>query len=141
MHLLPADGWTTVERFVEQTYDELGDFVDEPFELTSLADDRAEFRRLGAVRSGDSVRPLSMEKSYSFEGDRMNPSVTLEVAVENKADSAVEFELAVEWNVNLLGGGHNPAAFYETADGARSPHDEGGEDPGSTPGSPDRSTG
>ena len=32
-----------------------------------------------------------------------------------RGDAPVAFELAVEWNVNLLGGGHNPAAYYETA--------------------------
>jgi alpha-amylase len=29
--------------------------------------------------------------------------------------------------MNLLGGGHNPAAFYETTDRERSPHDVAGE--------------
>jgi hypothetical protein len=29
--------------------------------------------------------------------------------------------------VNLLGGGHNPAAYYETEDGARSAHDAAGD--------------
>jgi len=47
--------------------------------------------------------------------------------VENPGPAPLAFELAVEWNVNLLGGGHNPAAYYESDSGDRSPHDIAGE--------------
>ena len=49
------------------------------------------------------------------------------MAVSNPGDEPVAFEMAVEWNVNLLGGGHNPAAYYETESGERTPHDVAGE--------------
>jgi hypothetical protein len=127
VHLLPADGSTTAEQLIAQTYEELGDFVDSPFEIVSLADDQVVVRRLGSVRADGSARALAVEKSSRFGGDRLGPTLELAVAVENPGNSPVAFELAVEWNFNLLGGGHNPAAWYETANGARTPHDGSGE--------------
>ena len=129
VHLLPADGSTTPAQFVAATYDELGDFVDDPYELVTLTDGKVAARRLGSVRVDGADRPLEVEKTYRFTGGRMNPILELVTTVVNPSDGALAFELAVEWNVNLLGGGHNPAAYYETDDAARTPHDVAGEVP------------
>ena len=86
-------------------------------------------RRLGTYNFDGVDRPLAVTKKFSFGGSRPSPTLSLEVAVENPGDTAVAFELAVEWNVNLLGGGHNPAAYYETESGERSPHDVAGDVP------------
>jgi alpha-amylase len=138
VHLLPADGSTDAAAFVESSYEELGDFTEGPYEPIVVASDRVVARRLGTVRSDAVDRPLIVEKTYRFGGDRSNPTLELATAVENLGDGPLAFELAVEWNVNLMGGGHNPAAYYETedADGApdefgpeavRTPHDVAGE--------------
>ncbi len=127
VHLLPADVSTTTEAFVTATYEELGDFAEGAFVLGELTESTAEARRLGTVRIGGRERPLEVSKTYRFAGGRADPILELMTTVANPSDRAVAFELAVEWNVNLLGGGHNPAAWYETEDGARSPHDATGE--------------
>jgi alpha-amylase len=127
VHLLPADGATTTEDFVKVADRELGNFVSGAFELRTLEADRVVARRLGHVDQGGKDRPLLVQKDIRFGGDRMAPSFELVVGIENPGDSAVEFELAVEWNLDLLGGGHNPSAWYETPDGNRSPHDVAGE--------------
>ena len=133
VHILPANGSTGLTALANATYAELGDFVDGSFEPGVVEADRLVLRRLGGVHSDDADRPLVVEKTFRFGGGRMDPTLALETAVVNPGDSALEFELAVEWNVNLLGGGHNPAAYYETkphgADAAatRTPHDIAGE--------------
>ena len=127
VHLFPADGSTDLRALTDATYLELGDFVEGAFEPITIADDRLVLRRLGNLELDGVTRPLAVTKTYRFDGDRMSPKLALEVEVENPGDSAVSFELAVEWNVNLLGGGHNPAAYYETDSGERSPHDVAGE--------------
>jgi hypothetical protein len=126
IHLLPADGSTTVEQLIAATYEELGDFVDAPFEIETPADCLV-CRRLGSFDIDGASRPLVVTKTLSFGGGRTDPGLELEVAVENPGAAALAFELAVEWNVNLLGGGHNPAAYYETESGERTPHDIEGE--------------
>jgi hypothetical protein len=83
---------------------------------------RAGHARSSAVHRGRRrAGTAGVEKTYRFGGGR-GPSLALELAttVENPGDTVLAFELAVEWNVNLLGGGHNPAAYYET-DGRADP--------------------
>ncbi|MGA3056468.1 MAG: alpha-amylase/4-alpha-glucanotransferase domain-containing protein [Candidatus Limnocylindrales bacterium] len=126
IHLLPADGPTGVEAFVTATYEEIGDFTESAYEPVTVEDGQLVARRLGSVRSGEVERPLIVEKTFRFGGDRMKPVLELATVLENPGDRPVAFDLAIEWNVNLLGGGHNPAAWYETQDGARSPHDAPG---------------
>jgi alpha-amylase len=59
-------------------------------------------------------------------GARRAPAISLEVAVENRTDRLVRFDLAVEWAIMLLGGGANPAAYYAVGDELE-PHDGSGE--------------
>jgi alpha-amylase len=127
IHLLPADGSTGASEFVTATYDELGDFTEGAFLLNEFTEGKVEAHRLGTVRVEGEERPLEILKTYRFAGGRADPVLELAATVTNPGDRAVTFELAVEWNVNLLGGGHNPAAWYETQDGVRSPHDAAGE--------------
>jgi hypothetical protein len=129
VHVLPADGSTDVADFVAVRYEELGDFAEGAFEPVVAADDRLVARRLGSVRSDGFDRPLVVEKTYRFGGGRSDPTLELETKLENPGEAALAFELAVEWNVNLLGGGHNPEAFYEAEAGERTPHDVPGEAP------------
>jgi hypothetical protein len=127
VHLLPADGSTATEDFVNVTYDELGDFVEEPFEVVELTSERLVARRSGSVRSGEAGHRLAVEKRFDFGGDRMSPGLELTLSIQNPGAAELAFELAVEFNLDLLGGGHNPAAWYEAPDGSRSPHDAAGE--------------
>jgi hypothetical protein len=127
VHLLPADGSTDGAAFVHATYEELGDLTESAFEPIVVAADRLVARRVGVIRTETGARPLVLDKTYRFGGDRLSPVLELEVAVANPGDEPVAFELAVEWNVNLLGGGHNPAAYYESEAGERTPHDVAGE--------------
>ena len=130
VHLLPTDGATTVEQLVAATYEELGDFVDGAFELDTLTGDRVSARRVGWLMVDGAASPLAVEKTFRFGGSRLKPTLELATTVENRGQAPVAFELAVEWNFNLLGGGHNPAAYYETAVGkgaARTSHDVAGE--------------
>jgi 4-alpha-glucanotransferase len=127
VHLLPADGSTGVAQLTHATYLELGDFVECAFEPITISDGRLVLRRLGNFDLDGTGRPLVMTKTFSFGGGRSDPTLELQVEVENPGEPALSFELAVEWNVNLLGGGHNPAAYYETETGERTPHDVAGE--------------
>jgi alpha-amylase len=127
VHLLPADGSTSVAQLTHTTYLELGDFVEGVFEPITISDGRLVLRRLGNFDLDGTDRPLVMTKTFSFGGGRSDPTLELQVEVENPGELTLSFELAVVWNVNLLGGGHNPAAYYEAAPGERTPHDVAGE--------------
>jgi alpha-amylase len=126
VHLLPANLATETAAFVRSDYQELGDFAEAVFETVALDDHRFVARRAGLLRAGDAGRQLVVEKTYRFGGDRINPTLILDTAVENACDSPLAFELAVEWNANMLGGGHNPDAYYETAETAQTQEGPGG---------------
>jgi len=81
----------------------------------------------GRVEWNDAA--LGESRLFRFGGGRADPILELTTTVASRADRPLEFELAIEWNVNLLGGGHNPAAYYEAADGERTPHDAAGSRP------------
>jgi alpha-amylase len=126
VHVLPAGGATTAEQLTAAKYDELGDFVDAPYELETLSDGKIAARRAGSVLIDDAHLPLEVEKTFRFAGGRTDPILEMATTVISGAEREIAFELAVEWNVNLLGGGHNPAAFYEVAGGERMCHDAPG---------------
>jgi alpha-amylase len=73
--------------------------------------------RSTTLRSGDTSVPLLVTKRYRFEGDRRTPAVGLEVTVLHPGDAPIDARLALGWSLNLLGGGGNPAAWWDTGDG------------------------
>jgi alpha-amylase len=115
---------TTREAFGRAEAEELGDAHTGGYEVLERTDDVI---RLGRdVRVGAAGVLVRVEKTFRFDGARRSPGIDLEVAVENRSAGAVRFDLGIEWALMLLGGGGNPAAYYEV-DGERSAHDGAGE--------------
>ena len=98
---------------------ELGDAHDGAYDVVEQAPGLVRLARDVHLRDGAVVR---VEKRFSLDGDRRAPRVGLEVSVENRSDGPVRLDLGVEWATMLLGGGGNPAAYYEIG-GARQAHD------------------
>jgi alpha-amylase len=120
--LAPAAG---PEAFANSVAEELGDFVDQPFTLTNLAPGRLVVARDGNVRTPGGAATVRVEKRLTLGGDRLAPSLGLEVAVTNRSSLVIEARLGVEWSITMLGGGGNPAAWWEVG-GERSAHDARG---------------
>jgi len=79
-------------------------------------------RRDGVGTDGQAARPLRVEKTLTLSGGRRDPAIRLDVAVENRAGTPIETVLAVEWAIDLAGGGGNPQAYYQVV-GTRTAHD------------------
>jgi alpha-amylase len=127
VHLFGASAAPDGRQLARGDYRELGDFVEGGFEPVSIEDGWVVLRRSGSLTADRRSTPIIVTKTYRFGGSRMDPRLELETTVENAGDQPVEFELAVEWNLDLLGGGHNPSAFYEPRPGERTTHDIAGE--------------
>ncbi|CAN5558276.1 DUF1926 domain-containing protein [soil metagenome] len=132
VHILPSDAERIdADALRECRFEELGDFVAEPFELTEATDERLVLRRQGRVHVTGQDQPLSVSKTLSVGGARLDPWLELAVTVESGAGAELEFELALGWDIDLMGGGGNPAAYYELPHGddgpSRSPHDGSGD--------------
>jgi hypothetical protein len=117
---------TAPDKYAAARARELGDFVDRPFRVVTIEPGRLVVARDGQVETPDGPRPVRVEKVLTLGGDRATPSLGLEVAVENRSDGPIEARLGVEWSITMLGGGGNPAAWYDTG-GTRSAHDAGGQ--------------
>jgi alpha-amylase len=66
--------------------------------------------------------PIGVTKSITLGGDRLGPTLDVVTEVENAGAEAIETRLGVEWSTTMLGGGGNPAAWWEIG-GSRTAHD------------------
>ncbi|MBA3235612.1 MAG: DUF1926 domain-containing protein, partial [Chloroflexi bacterium] len=118
---------------------ELGDAIDGAFEIETLELDRLVVTRRASVRAADAAEPttaaaataataetVDVRKEVVLGGDRRSPILALTVMVTNRSTRPVAARLGIEWTTMLLGGGANPAAWWE-ASAERRAHDSPGE--------------
>jgi hypothetical protein len=116
---------TTSADFAAGRGRELGDFIDEPFLLAGLDRDRLVVTRDGSVETVGAHAAVRVEKTLTLGGGRTDPWLGIEVVVENRSEADLEFRLGVEFAITMLGGGDNPAAWWEVGE-ARTRHDAAG---------------
>lgn len=97
----------------------IGDFVTGEWELNFSARNVVELSR--------SAAGLTLSKWFDVMGDRLDGFLSVEVELTSVEDFSGVLEL--EWNINLLGGGANPAAYYRVDDGQETRHDSAGSAP------------
>jgi len=94
-------------------FDDRGDFAGQPYlcrvvpEINSL---KIELERKGAVLSPHNRCGLTLSKNITLE--RNDGSLRIDYRFENTGDISIDTLFAGEWNINLLGGGRNEAAYY-----------------------------
>ena len=106
VHVVPPGSDTGAFR--RQDYEELADLVDDPYRVARLVDGELVAERDGRL-SGE---PVMARKRLRVGGGRLDPWLAFELAIEHRGETPVRADLVVEWNVDLAGGGGNPAAFY-----------------------------
>ena len=112
VHLLPKG--TTADDFEQASFEQLGDFVSGAFEDMLAEGNEVVLEREGSIHHEDGSRgPLRVRKEHVFGDDRRVPTLATRVEVTNTGDRSVSALLGLEWSLNLLGGGGNPAAWYK----------------------------
>ena len=114
-----AHAWEAAEAV------ELGDAVDGVFEVAGLEMDRLVATRDATVHGPSGPTTVRVTKDLVLGGERRSPTLTLTVTVENRSAVSLEARLGVEWTLTMLGGGGNPAAWWDV-DGRRTSHDSRG---------------
>ena len=104
---------------------ELGDAVDGAFEIETLEPDRLVAARAASMMTPDGPAAIRVVKEVVLGGDRRTPTLDLTVTIENRSESTIRALLGLEWTLTMLGGGGNPAAWWEI-DGIRTGHDAHG---------------
>jgi 4-alpha-glucanotransferase len=116
---LPLD--STAEAWAMARPTELVDTVDGAFELVELAPGRLVTRREATIANG----AVAVTKTLVLGGNRRAPTLSLRLDLENRGGPAIEARIGVEWALTMLGGGGNPAAWWEVR-GERTAHDADG---------------
>ncbi|HET9084181.1 MAG TPA: alpha-amylase/4-alpha-glucanotransferase domain-containing protein [Candidatus Limnocylindrales bacterium] len=116
IRVLP-DG-TTPEAWAAVQVSDIGDLVDGAFDIEELETGHLVARRETTIADAD----VRATKTIEIGGERDAPTLTLTVDLEHRGGPDVVARLGVEWALTMLGGGGNPAAWWEVG-GTRTPHD------------------
>jgi alpha-amylase len=111
----------TPESLARADEAELGDFRAGGFTVDHLVPGQVSLSREGTAVG----QPLTVTKSIRLGGDRLQPTLIVEVEVHHRGDVPIETRLGLEWSLHLLGGGGNPSAWYDVG-GERTAHDGSG---------------
>jgi hypothetical protein len=102
-----------LDEFTSQSYQELGNFVAQPYEFSveqKSGEVKILFRRSGIVRRQSGTLPFEVKKEVRLVSGEERIYMTYRL--KNESDSSIQAVFGSEWNINLLGGGHNEQAYY-----------------------------
>ena len=120
VRFLPLDA--TSETWATAAVEELGDARDGPWTVATLEPGCLVVERTGRVAGAGEV---ALRRTLRLGGDRRSPTLALDLEVANRSARRVTARVGVEWALTMLGGGSNPAAWWEVG-GERSAHDAAG---------------
>jgi 4-alpha-glucanotransferase len=107
-----ADDWASARAT------ELGDAIDGAFDLVDLRPGKAMTRRAATIAGAS----IEVTKTVTLSGDRRRPALTLRLDLDHRAGPSIEARIGLEWALTMLGGGANPAAWWDV-EGTRHAHD------------------
>jgi alpha-amylase len=105
---------TKLKGFAANSYSEMGDFSGQPYELSvdNKSDElRVWLRRSGILRIRRRSLPFELRKEIKLKAGE--EKIEIGYQLKNTSDSSVQAVFGSEWNINLLGGGHNEQAYYQ----------------------------
>ncbi len=99
-HLFPPG--TRLKDFASQSYEEWGDFLEQPYEVVKCDKERSELvlQRLGRIKQGKEVFPLRILKKFIFK----NSTINLYYSITNPGDTLLSFGFGSEINISFLQG-------------------------------------
>ncbi|HSL76753.1 MAG TPA: alpha-amylase/4-alpha-glucanotransferase domain-containing protein [Candidatus Limnocylindrales bacterium] len=119
IRVLPAD--VAAEDWAAAGTEDLGDLVDGAYTVDALEHGRLVVRRettIGQAR-------VAATKALSLGGDRRAPTLSIEIEIEHLGGPPLDARVGIEISLTMLGGGGNPAAWWDVG-GGRVAHDTSG---------------
>ncbi|HEX6477507.1 MAG TPA: alpha-amylase/4-alpha-glucanotransferase domain-containing protein [Ktedonobacteraceae bacterium] len=102
-------------RFAEARFEELGNFVEQPYAAEVLQDEEGinvSLTREGCVRRPGALAPVPLRVSKLLFLPPGKEQLVVRYAIENRGETRLQTRFACEWNFHLLGGGCNDQAYY-----------------------------
>jgi alpha-amylase len=115
-HFLPPG--LPMTNFVQARYEEQGNFVDQHYETRIEQDQKGLsviMARDGQVRRAGALNPVSVHLTKALFLPLGEEKLVVRYIIKNNSLVRLQTVFACEWNVNLLGGGGNPQAYYRVA--------------------------
>ncbi len=112
-HFLPLG--LPLANFVQTRYEELGDFVAGPYETQVEQNEHGInvlMTRTGQVRRAGALSSLAVTVTKHLSVPAGIEQLIIRYTLENQGQARLQCNFACEWNMNLLGGGGNPQAYY-----------------------------
>ncbi len=106
---------TRLEHFAAGTYEELGNFVGQPYEAEAQQDGlgiTATLEREGHVRRHGALSPQAVLVTKTLFVPNGREELLVRYIIQNKSQARLQTRFACEWNIHLLGGGGNDQAYY-----------------------------
>jgi alpha-amylase len=119
IRVLPAEA--TADDWAAARAEDVGDLVDGAYAVEALGPGRLVVARETTVGRAR----LRAIKTLSLGGDRTSPTLTIDVDIEHQGGPQLDARIGVELSLTMLGGGGNPAAWWELG-GDRFAHDASG---------------
>ncbi len=113
-HFLPPA--TTLSDFAQLDFEEMGNFVEFPYETVVQQDSKGimvTLSRDGHVQRAGALGPLQIFLSKTLFVPVGEEQVVVRYTIENRGQTRLQTRFACEWNINLLGGGGNDQAYYQ----------------------------
>lgn len=113
-HFLPAG--LTLENFAQVRFEELGNFIEQPYEChvqQNTTGITITLTRNGQIRRAGALSPLPMLLTKTLFLPRGEERLLVRYRIENQGQTRLQTTFASEWNMHLLGGGHNDQAYYK----------------------------
>ena len=112
-HFLPPA--TTLSDFAQLDFEEMGNFVELPYETVVQQDSKGikvTLSRDGHVRRAGALGPLQVFLCKTLFVPVGEEKLVVKYTIENRGQTRLQTRFACEWNINLLGGGGNDQTYY-----------------------------
>ena len=97
-------------------YEEQSNFAEQPYATTVEQDTTGitiKMRRDGQIKRPGALSPLLIELTKTLFIPSGEEKLVVHYQIKNGGQARLDTNFASEWNVNLLGGGKNPQAYYQ----------------------------
>jgi hypothetical protein len=112
-HFLPFG--LPLENFAQMRYEDLGNFAAQLYQTEVQQHEQGihvTLWRDGLVNRLGALSPIPVRLTKTLFVPLAEETLVVRYTIENKSAASLQTQFATEWNFNLLGGGHNPQAYY-----------------------------
>jgi 4-alpha-glucanotransferase len=113
--LSPGASLNLIER---GEYEEHGNFVEQPYDAQVMQDETGitvTLSRDGQIKRGGALAPLPVRVVKTLVLPFGEEKLIIRYAIHNQGQTRLQTRFACEWNMHLLGGGHNEQAYIRVA--------------------------